>query len=221
MNRIFLSLAMVALLALAANYLLGLAIGDYNAEVHAWRDQVELVRSLELRRVAPDPDELAVARDKKKQLDEQRLEQAKLVRWHWHLGLGAALITILVNSITITYQIGTSRWCKEVVDAYQLPPTLAQESARLKRRTFPWAACSMLSMVVVAALGAASEPGNNLVKLPADWVIIHFSAASLAIALVTVSFIIQATNVHTNYQLIQGVMDQVRKIRSDRGLQDG
>ena len=218
MNRIFFSLALVAIFALACNYLLGLSIGDYNAEVQTWREQTERVRSLSLRRVAPDPDELAAARGDLQKTNERRQPQMKLVRWHWHLGLGSALITILVNSITVTYFVGTSRWCKEVVDAYRLEPELAQKSARLKRRTFPWAVFSMLSMVVVAALGAASEPGNNLVRLPANWVIVHFTVASLALGLVAVSFIIQATNVHTNYQLIQDVMDQVRKIRSDHGL---
>ena len=39
---------------------------------------------------------------------------------HMLLGAAAALMTVLVNSITITYFIGTSRWCKEVCETYQL-----------------------------------------------------------------------------------------------------
>ena len=39
---------------------------------------------------------------------------------HMLLGSAAGLMAILVNSITITYFIGTSRWCKEVCDTYQI-----------------------------------------------------------------------------------------------------
>ena len=79
---------------------------------------------------------------------------------HMLLGAGGALVAILVNSITVTYFIGTSRWCKEVCETYRLPPQLAQQSTRLKRSTFPWAVLGILSVIAVVALGAAADPSG-------------------------------------------------------------
>src|SRR6476660_7410141 len=58
---------------------------------------------------------------------------------HMLLGSAAALVTVLVNSITVTYVIGTSRWCKEVCETYKIDAELAKKSERLKRSAFPWA----------------------------------------------------------------------------------
>ena len=58
-------------------------------------------------------------------------------RVHRLMGVAAAIVVVLVNSIVVTYFIGTSRWCKEVVDTYSLDRELVRRSARLKRRTFP------------------------------------------------------------------------------------
>ena len=59
-------------------------------------------------------------------------------------GLGSALVVVFVNSIVVTYFIGTSRWCKEVVETYSLDRGLLRRSVILKRRTFPWAVMAML-----------------------------------------------------------------------------
>ena len=82
---------------------------------------------------------------------------------HMLLGQAAALVAVLVNSITITYFIGTSRWCKEVCETYRLPAELAERSTRLKRSTFPWALAGILAVIVIVGLGAAADPsGANL-----------------------------------------------------------
>jgi hypothetical protein len=47
---------------------------------------------------------------------------------HILLGVLAALVTVLVNSISVTYFIGTSRWCKEVADVYHLDPELPRRT---------------------------------------------------------------------------------------------
>lgn len=218
MTRIFFSLAGIALLLLSINLIIGLSIGDYNGAVADWVGQLDEVRQLERqKRVAPET--LAAARDRQNTMIEQIKPMRQRLSLHWMFGLSAALITILVNSVTVTYFIGTSRWCKEVCDAYELDPAQAHQCTLLKRKTFPWAVASMLIMVIVVALGAASEPGNSLVSRSADWVNFHFLAALTALAAIGFSFFIQAQNIHANYELVQGVMDQVRKIRSDRGLE--
>ncbi len=62
---------------------------------------------------------------------------------HRLLGMGAALAVVLVDSIVITYFIGTSRWCKEVVETYQLDEGLISRSVGLKRKSFPWSLLSI------------------------------------------------------------------------------
>ncbi|HEY2893422.1 MAG TPA: hypothetical protein VGJ16_04395, partial [Pirellulales bacterium] len=65
-----------------------------------------------------------------------------MLRWatvHRLMGIATALAVVLVNSIVVTYFIGTGRWCKEVCETYALQPDLIRRSTMLKRRTFPWA----------------------------------------------------------------------------------
>ena len=40
-------------------------------------------------------------------------------------GTSAALAVVFVHSIAVTYFIGTSRWCKEVTETYQLDASSA------------------------------------------------------------------------------------------------
>jgi hypothetical protein len=50
------------------------------------------------------------------------------MRWHFLTGLMAALAVVLVESVVVTYFIGTSRWCKEVVETYNLNTAAVEES---------------------------------------------------------------------------------------------
>src|SRR4029079_6581058 len=80
---------------------------------------------------------------------------------HRLTGVAAALAVVFVESVVVTYFIGTSRWCKEVTETYQLPPNDLAESTRLKRRTFPLALIGMTTVIAVGSLGAASDPGTG------------------------------------------------------------
>src|SRR4051812_22167611 len=96
------------------------------------------------------------------ELDPQAAPTAETLHWatfHRLTGLAAALAVLFVECIVITYFIGTSRWCKEVVETYQLDTAAVAESNRLKRRTFPWSLLGMLTVVAIGALGGAADPG--------------------------------------------------------------
>src|SRR5581483_4526663 len=60
-------------------------------------------------------------------------------RTHFMLGVGVGIAVVFVNSLAMTYFIGTSRWCKEVVDTYSLDRGIIQSSNQVKRRAFPYA----------------------------------------------------------------------------------
>lgn len=138
--------------------------------------------------------------------------------YHFLFGLASALAVVFVHSLVVTYFIGTTRWCKEVTETYSLDPRLVQESTRLKRRSFPWSLSAMLVIVVVIALGAAADPATGRRNLE-PWAVVHFIAASLGFLYVVSSFYFTWNNVAAHHALIDRIVEEVRRIRRERGLE--
>ena len=190
MNRIFYPLALLAVVAVAAVLVLGLYLHGFD-----------------LRNAADS--------------SAQRLATV-----HRLSGIAAGVIVLLVDSVVITYFVGTSRWCKEVSETYRLGTDYVARSARLKRKTFPLAVVSMLTVVGIVALGGAADPANDLHPEPlqnlfgADfsWADAHLGAALAGTALLTFGFFAMSLNIATNQGVIQDVMAQVKRIRTERGL---
>ncbi len=146
---------------------------------------------------------------------------AETLRWaavHRLTGLAAALAVVFVNSIVVTYFIGTSRWCKEVVETYRLDRSLIVASTQLKRRAFPWALMNMLMIVVVIALGAAADPGTGRAGTE-QWGVVHLYGALAGVAFLAFAYYQQWTHIRANHDVIQQVMAQVTSIREQRGLE--
>ncbi len=149
-----------------------------------------------------------------KPLDEQAFRMRGI---HTLTGTSAALAVVFVHSIAVTYFVGTSRWCKEVTETYKLDPEQMQRSTHLKRRTFPWCVMGMLGVVGVAALGAASDPGNGRPDT-AWWADIHLGAAFLGLAFIAWTYYRAWLNIVSNQEVIQRIVDAVALIRRERGL---
>ncbi len=148
------------------------------------------------------------------------LQEATL-RWatvHRLTGVAAALGVVFVASIVVTYFVGTSRWCKEVVETYRLDRSYIVRSAQLKRRTFPWSLGSMLLVVGMIAVGAAADPGTGR-PTARDWADIHLLASLLGVALILWSYVQQGRNIRANHQIIDEVMAEVARVRTERGLE--
>lgn len=142
------------------------------------------------------------------------------LRWatvHRLTGVAASLAVVFVNSVVVTYFVGTSRWCKEVVQAYNLDASLLDESLHLKRRTFPWALAGMLAVISVGALGAAGDP---MAALPDGraWAAIHFAAAIAGLAVVAWGYFVCWTRIDAHQWVIRRIEREVRTIRAARGL---
>jgi hypothetical protein len=133
-------------------------------------------------------------------------------------GVATALVVVLVNSIVVTYFIGTSRWCKEVAETYGLEPSFVRRMTALKRSAFPWAVMGMLAVVGVVALGGAADPATGLPHT-ADWVTPHLLGAMSGLAFIGWVFFIEWTKIHANHVVIGEVLDEVRRIRHERGLE--
>jgi hypothetical protein len=143
------------------------------------------------------------------------------MRWstvHRLTGVAAALMVVFVESVIVTYFIGTSRWCREVVETYKLDRSAIQASNQLKRKTFPWALMGMLTVVGVIALGAAADPatGRPDTKSWADW---HLFAALFGILLIAWTYIAAWNNVVANHAIIEQLVAKVGRIRQVRGLE--
>lgn len=141
-------------------------------------------------------------------------------RLHMLAGILAAIAVMLVNGIVITYFIGTSRWCREVVEAYELEPALAARSAALKRRAFPVTLAAMLVVVGMVALGGAADTAQTLPQPPAGWTWadVHLLGTLLGTAFFLWVGYQQWTTIAANQQVIAAILAKVREIRLAKGL---
>jgi amino acid transporter len=218
--RIFSVLAVLAVLLLAANFVVGLAAGDFNAGAQDKRAaqvrMIDMERQLRRERQRTS-DEYEQARRDYAAADERFQGPRGWMTLHMLLGTGGALMAILVNSITITYFVGTSRWCKEVCETYRLPAELVERSTRLKRSTFPWAVVGILSVIAVVALGAAADPSGANVALAEHFVQPHYVGAMAMLVVVAASFYVQIGRIAANYAVIEEILGEVKRTR-DKAL---
>ena len=221
MVRIFAVLALLAVLLLAANFAVGLGGGDFNAAAAKKRAAqirvFELERQLRAQRLRSSS-ELEAARRELAVADAAFASPRRWMTIHLLLGSAASLVAVLVNSITVTYFIGTSRWCKEVCATYQLKSDLADRSIRLKRSTFPWALAGILSVITIVGLGAAADPSGANWSRSTSLVRPHYVAAMVGLLVVVVSFWVQVNRIAENYRVIEEILAAVRRIRGEKEL---
>lgn len=213
--RIFLSLSVTSLLLIVAALMVGMMGGDYN------RISQQL-RELQKARAAAQVESGGTAGEGTDVQREAILAQLKPVqkhvRVHMLLGILAALVAVLVQSIGVTYFIGTGRWCKEVVEAYDFDRSLVAESGRLKREAFPFAMLGIAAVLTIAALGAAADPGTLRETTP-QWVAPHYWAAVIGLCVVGTALWMQSSAISRNQALIESILQRVKEVRERRGLE--
>jgi hypothetical protein len=242
--RIYSVLVLFALALLLTNLIVGWSIGDWNQAV---KERAEIqgktaglkkevgIQQHQLRlmqRGSATKETLAAEKESLQQAEEDLKEQQEqqdlfLVRFnrmqgwqtaHFLLGVLAALVTVLVNSVSVTYFIGTTRWCREVVEEYGLDSTLYEKSRRLKRVTYPWALAGVFVMLAIICFGAAADP-SAFGLAAAQWVTVHFMMAILGTGAIGWAFWIQIGTVGENYQVIEEILKQVNAIRQHQNLE--
>jgi hypothetical protein len=214
--RIFSVLAVLAWLLLAATFVVGLWIGDFNAVAREKQAAAARLNVVQRAAKAGKQDAAFDAESVRRSYAEADKEFAiprQRMTLHMLLGSAASLLAILVNSITITYFIGTSRWCKEVCEAYKIEGELADKSTRLKRSAFPWALAGVLAVIVIVGLGAAADPSGANFERSASLVMPHYAAAMIGLLLIGVSFWRQIQRIGENYAVIGQIMAEVKSIR--------
>jgi len=142
------------------------------------------------------------------------------LRWatvHRLAGVFTALVVVLVNSLAVTYFIGTGRWCREVVETYGLEGQLIARSTRLKRAAFPLALVGMLAVVAIVALGGAADPASGR-RSSRDWVTPHLVGGIGLAGVIAWCLQAQVPAIRRQHELIDEVMAAVRRERAARGL---
>jgi hypothetical protein len=132
---------------------------------------------------------------------------------HYFLGLLTVTIGILgVHCLIFIYFLGTGRWVKEVTLAYQMPDAPNHKRTReLKRAAFPPALYSMLIGVAAAAAGEGARFQ--------DWHwTVHMTLAFATLLVNLWAFRIEYRCVAENAGVIRAVMEDVERIRRERGL---
>ena len=142
----------------------------------------------------------------------------RLATVHRLTGIAAALGVVFVESVVVTYFVGTSRWCKEVSETYRLDTGRVARSNQLKRRAFAVALVGMLTVVGIIALGGAADPATGRAGTQA-WAIYHLSAALAGVALIAWTYFAAWQYVWQNHTIIQEIVAEVAQIRHERGLE--
>jgi hypothetical protein len=219
--RIFSLLAAIAVLLLAANFIVGLCGGDFNAAAGQKRAAqarlIDLERQMRAARIRTWP-ELEEAKAALAAADAAFQGPRWWMTLHMLLGSAAALMALLVNCVAVTYFIGTNRWCKEVCETYHIRPELAQRSTQLKRSAFPWALAGILAILITVGLGAAADPSGANCARSASLVMPHLLAATIGLVIVLAAFWVQIGRIAENYTVIEEILGEVRRIRAAKNL---
>lgn len=210
MTRIFATLSWIVVVLLVTINIQGFRIGDYQG---IWQSRLEAVQPTQTgdgnrSETRPaDGTDLAVRQS-------FAVAQAK-TRWHILAGLFASLVSVLVNCLSVTYFIGTGRWCLEVVHAYGLSDDLVVNARKLKRRSFPWSLIGVVVTILMAALGAAADP-STLLPNTRQWVRLHAIVSVAGTALVIVALALQRRYLGQNQHLIDRIVQEVQAARTER-----
>ena len=131
---------------------------------------------------------------------------------HFLCGLFAAITTLLVHCLILTYNLGTGRWVREVTVVYGLPDAPLYKATRdLKRATTPLALCAMLGTIAAAVAGAGVQLQSW------NW-LVHLTGACLAIGLNGWAYVVEMRGLRKTEAILRAVYAEVDRVRAERGL---
>jgi len=153
--------------------------------------------------------------------DASKPESAVPFTKHFFTALGAVIFSTLVHSVVLTYFMGTGRWLEETCNAYKLGPDWAKANQKLKWRVLPWLGLCVLMLILTGAFGAAADPASG--SKFQGWFGLNAAGLHQVVALLTIllNFSVNIGEffaLEANGELINRVMDEVRRMRTERGL---
>jgi hypothetical protein len=214
--RIYLVFASFSVILLIANFGVGIWVGDLNGVA----ERVQRgARQYKVARGNGEQGLIDGARESMLSASAELTPIKKRHGIHFLFGVLSALVCVLVNGIAMTYFIGSSKWCSEVVDTYSLDLSYVRKSRTLKRRAYPWTISGVAVIVVIVAFGAAADPATQI-ESSASWATPHMIVAILGTMWLSVSFLNQAGLIGAHYDVINEIVAAVEVRRAEIGRAD-
>ena len=140
---------------------------------------------------------------------------------HFLTGVASLVFAVLVHALVITYFMGTGRWLEETCSAYRLGNDWQARSRALKWRLYPAIVGSLLLLILTGALGGAADPASVVAFQGIGGLLPN--QVHLVVAVVTLCFnlavnLFEYRALRRNGALVSDVLEQVRSIRQERGL---
>lgn len=140
---------------------------------------------------------------------------------HFLTAVGALCFAALVHAFVLTYFMGTGRWMEETCQAYHLGDDRQARSRELKWRMYPAMVAGLVLLIVTGAFGGAADPASafgfkGFGPLSARQV--HLTVAVVTLAWNAFVNVLEFRAVMRNGALVNDVLEQVRRIRLERGL---
>ena len=157
-------------------------------------------------------------------IDDPRVREAAVqqgIDTHMKTALGGLVFGTLVHAIVFTYFMGTGRWIEETTRAYKLSPDFHVSNQSVKYRLLPGITLAFVMLVMTGGMGAAADPGSPvqfkgwLGLSPAT---IHMTTAIVTLLLNLAVNVHEFRSIERNGEIVEGVMNEVRRIRTERGL---
>ena len=142
---------------------------------------------------------------------------------HMLIGLGALTFAALVHAVVLTWLIGTGRFVEETTMAYSMSSDFHDRSRQLKYRVLPGMVVCLLLLVSTAALGAVADTAtpmslDGILGLGLNSAQFHLMGA-VATVLANLFVNVQEYRVvSANSEVVDSVLTEVRRARSERGL---
>lgn len=140
---------------------------------------------------------------------------------HILIGLGALTGTTMVHALIFTYFMGTGRWIEETSLAYSLPGDFYLRNQKIKYGILPGILVSFLMTVATGCFGAIADPATAIELQSSIGVsdsAIHFTVAVSTWLVTMIVNFTQYIAIARNGAIVEGVLAEVRRIRTERGL---
>jgi hypothetical protein len=119
-------------------------------------------------------------------------------------------VTVIIASVSVTYFIGTSRWCREVAEVDPQVEPLAEKSKRLKGKAFPCAHLTIFSVLSIVASGAFCDPATRLGHT-SGWIVPHVVVTVIGILLIAWCFVRQARLIQANAIILDDIKNTMEE----------
>jgi hypothetical protein len=141
---------------------------------------------------------------------------------HFLTAVGALCFAIAVHALVLTYFMGTGRWLEETCTAYRLGNDWQVRSRNLKWGLYPAMMLGIVLLIVTGAFGGAADPASafgfrGFGPFTAAQIHLFVAAGTLLVNMIVNG--LEFVALQRNGTLVHDVLQRVRQIRIEKGLE--